>query len=356
MSSADLLVPGTSSFPGDGYLDSSKQPGDKTFFREKYLRDAISLLGDECLAGDTSPSGGRAVLGDSSLRGDRRLLGDSSSLGDTHLRGDASLLGERRWQGDSPLPGDRHLREDSSAVGEKRLGEVSFLVSKCFLAIIGLLLPPPLPPSWLGDHLFLGEVSLEADRSMAKDIGGLVTDSLSAGAKCSVEVKAGLWRLKKLWHTAMSLLSADHLLSSPEEEEEEACWPSPAFGVLEAASGAADGAVSAPSSWEDGEPPEECGRRVPCLPSGSLSAGSSWLSSSSSSSSSSLSSSSSDSSRSENWCSSMGSDPSRPSESWKRSSLVPAGKHETESVKHTFRIYFCAKSAHKTHVQDIFFC
>lgn len=227
--------------PGGGYLASSKQPGDKTFFKEKYLRDAISLLGDECLAGATSPSGGRAVLGDSSLRGDRCLLGDSSSLGDTHLRGEASLLGERRWQGDSPLPGDRHLREDSSAVGEKRLGDVSFLVSKCFLAstallLLLLLLPPPLPHSWLGDHLFLGEVSLEVDRSMAKDICGLVTDSLSAGAKRSVEVRAGLWRLRKLWHTAMSLLSADHLLSSPEEEEEEACWPSPAFGVLEAAS------------------------------------------------------------------------------------------------------------------------
>lgn len=235
MSSADLLVPGKSSLPGAGYLDSSKQPGDKTFFREKYLRDAISLLGDECLAGAASPSGGRAALGDRSLRGDGCLLGDSSSLGDTHLRGEASLRGDRRWQGDSPLPGDRHRREGGSAVGEKRLGDVSFLVSKCFLAIIGLLLPPPLPHSWLGDHLFLGELSLEVDMSMPKDICGLVTDSLSAGARCSVEVRAALWRLKKLWHTATSLLSADHLVSSPEEEEE-ACWPSPAFGLLEAAS------------------------------------------------------------------------------------------------------------------------
>lgn len=244
-SAADLLVPGRSSFPGEGYLDGSEQPGDKTFFRDKYLTDDISLLGDECLPGETSPSGGRYVLGDSSLLGERCLLGDSSSLGDTHLSGDASLLGETRWQGDNPLPGDRHLREDSSPVGENRFGEVSFLVNRCFLASIGLLLPPPRAESWLGDHLFLGEVSFELDRSITKDICGLVTDSLSAEANCSVEVKAGLWRLKKLWHTAMSLLSADHFVSSPEEE---ACWPSPPFWLLETVSWANGNAISVPSS------------------------------------------------------------------------------------------------------------
>ena len=85
------------------------------------------------------------------------------------------------------------------------------------------------------------------------------------------------------------------------------------------------------------------------MPSGNFKGGSSWLSSSSSSSSSSFSSSSSDSSRSENWCSSIGSDPSRPSESWNRSSLVPEGmgKDKTESVKHIYRDYFCAKSDQK---------
>lgn len=53
---------------------------------------------------------------------------------------------------------------------------------------------------------------------------------------------------------------------------------------------------------------------------------SSWLSSSSSSSSSSRSESESESSRSENWCSSAASEPSCPSEPWKRSSLVPRGE------------------------------
>lgn len=60
---------------------------------------------------------------------------------------------------------------------------------------------------------------------------------------------------------------------------------------------------------------------------------SSWLSSSSSSSSSSRSESESESSRSENWCSSTASEPSRPSESWNRSSLVPEGKHRRPKVK-----------------------
>lgn len=54
--------------------------------------------------------------------------------------------------------------------------------------------------------------------------------------------------------------------------------------------------------------------------------GSSWLSSSSSSSSSSRSESESESSRSENWCSATASAPSRPSESWNGSSLVPEGQ------------------------------
>lgn len=239
-SAADLLVPGMSSLPGDGYLGASEQLGGKVFFSDKYLPDGISLLGDEA-----SPSGGRYALGDSSLLGDGCLLGDSSSLGDAHRRGEASLLGETRGHGDSPLPGDRHLKGDISPVGEKRLGEVSFLVNRCFLASTGLLLPPALLESWLGDHLFLGEVSFEADSSMARDMGGLVTDSLSAEANCSVEVRAGLWRLRMLWHTAMSLLSADHLVSSPQEE---LCWPSPTFWLLEAVSWAKDDAVSVPSS------------------------------------------------------------------------------------------------------------
>lgn len=62
--------------------------------------------------------------------------------------------------------------------------------------------------------------------------------------------------------------------------------------------------------------------------------GSSWLSSSSSSSSSSRSESESESSRSENWCSATASVPSRPSESWNGSSLVPEGQTQ-ESRGHS---------------------
>lgn len=63
--------------------------------------------------------------------------------------------------------------------------------------------------------------------------------------------------------------------------------------------------------------------------------GSSWLSSSSSSSSSSRSESESESSRSENWCSATASEPSRPSESWNGSSLVPEGRTQ-ESQGHSW--------------------
>lgn len=196
------------------------------------------------------------------------------------MRGDSSSLGDPQGRGPVWEPGGLWAEACSSRAGDCRWAE-SLLVSGCLWAS-----GERLPASLLGDHGLLGDKALEPRAELVSFSTG------PEGAGPSPGRHGVLW------------LHVEQLPASEAEPPRGACLPEVASG------GGGPCAASGRGSGASKDGPD----------------GSSWLSSSSSSSSSSRSESESESSRSENWCSATASEPSRPSESWNGSSLVPAGQ------------------------------
>lgn len=214
------------------------------------------------------------------------------------MRGDSSSLGDPQGRGPVWRPGGLEAEACGSPAGECRWGDESLLISECLWVSAGRL-----PASLLGDHGLLGDTALELRAEAV---------SFSRGPEGAGPSRG---RHRTLWLDAGQLLAAQPSASKPELPR--VAW------LPEVASGGRGPRAG-----------EESAGRVAGGPGGVASeagpGGSSWLSSSSSSSSSSRSESESESSRSENWCSATVSEPSRPSESWNGSSLVPGvgrGRH-----------------------------